>query len=501
MVMKIQSRYEIMKYIKTVAVYLRRSRGDLESDLAKHTEVIHEFVHEQGWKYVEYKEIGTGSSISDRNQIKHLLRDVREGLFDAVVVFDYDRLGRGSATDQEVIQNTLKREDTLIITLNPFEIYNLNDERDDEIIDFKGFMARREYKLITKRLQAGKKIGARLGNWVHGSPPFGYNYDPSLKGLVVHPEESRILRKMINDYLNGESFSKIAENLNRQSILSPRGGRWSPVTVRYMLTNEVYLGKIISNKSSGVPESQNPDGTKRPYQEHPEEEWIVVENCHEPLMSESEYNNIKHFIRNRTSHRSGGNVNSLSGIVKCGNCNVTMTLQKDGDYMALKKCSSCGNRGGSAQIVEDLIKDQFYKIEDKLTESKKRKGNKNKIKQIDEKINKLRRESMKHNEAIGRIKRAYEEGIYSSDETKKGLQDRRKKLDDIEDEVNYYIKQREELANTSSEKQLKEIRQFYKRINSNQSPSKMNKLYKSVIRKILWTRNESDEINIRIYIR
>jgi DNA invertase Pin-like site-specific DNA recombinase len=57
------------------------------------------------------------------------------------------------------------------ITL-PSKAYDLNNEVDSTFTEFQGFMARQEYKQITKRLRQGKKVGAKLGNWTNGKPPY-----------------------------------------------------------------------------------------------------------------------------------------------------------------------------------------------------------------------------------------------------------------------------------------------------------------------------------------
>lgn len=497
------NKYEVMKYIKTVAVYLRKSRGDVDEDLKKHSNVIYEFINKHKWKYVEYKEIGTGSSISERTEIKYLLRDIKDGLFDAVVVFDYDRLGRGSATDQERIQNTLRMADTLVISLNPFEVYNMNSESDEEMIDFKGFLARREYKLITKRLQSGKKIGARMGNWVYSTAPFGYDYNPEIKGLIVNKYEKKILRNILSQYLNGASLNKIATQLNEKNIPSPRNKKWTGNTIKNILTNDVYMGKIISNKTSGVRPSKNPDGTKKPFKEHPKDEWIIVENCHESLLTEGEIMKVREILKSKTNHRNGNGKNSLSGLVQCGLCKQTMNIQRNGEYIGFKKCSHCNkNKGGEVYLVEDILKNRLGKLKDLLIQSKRKRNDAGGVKKVDEKIVELQREVNAHNAAIDRIKQGYEDGIYEDvNEMKERIKERRNKISDINNEISYLNKKKKELSNSNSDDKIKLIEKFYEELNSDNTPAEMNKIYKQIIRKIEWTRLDNENVNIKMYIK
>src|SRR5690606_24134551 len=113
------------------------------------------------WNYIEYAEIGTGDSIAVRPEFKALIQDANEGLFDAVLVYDYDRLGRGSGTDQDTITDMLKDNQMIAIIANPFQVLNPLNEQDEEVMAFKGFIANRELKMITKRLQSGKKVSLK----------------------------------------------------------------------------------------------------------------------------------------------------------------------------------------------------------------------------------------------------------------------------------------------------------------------------------------------------
>jgi site-specific DNA recombinase len=112
-----------------------------------------EMCNRNNWKFVDYPEIGSGDSIELRPVFQRLLQDIEEGLFDAVLVVDWDRLGRGDMGDTDRIKKALKKSNTLVIT--PGKWYDLND--DDFNVDAKAFIARQEYKMIKFRLNRGKK--------------------------------------------------------------------------------------------------------------------------------------------------------------------------------------------------------------------------------------------------------------------------------------------------------------------------------------------------------
>lgn len=488
---------KIKKVIKRVAIYGRKSRGELDEDLKKHLLLMREICEKYNWTYVEYNEIGSGDSIEDRVKIKELLQDVKEGLYDAVMVMDFDRLGRGSGTDQDTILRTFKISDTLIITANPFQILDPNDERDEETMEFKGFLARREYKMITKRLSTGKKLGLRLGRWSNGPAPFGYVYNPELKKLVPHPENAEIYRKLIvEEFLNGKSTYDIAWKLNQMKIPSPRNGLWSPNTVNRLLKSEVHLGHIVSNKTEGV-RSDSPN--KKPFKKKPKEEWITVKNCHMPLKTEEEHMKILHIMESKKSHTNGGNINPLSGLVKCFNCGKTLTIQKEENGTFLKKCQNCGKtKGGDIELVTEAIFDTVHLLKNHLAKINAEEVNNIEKENILKKIQKLEEEYERHERAIERIEEAYENGLYSIEKVRKKTKERQERLLEIEEKLREEKKKLEAFSIVGNEERIKRIDNFLKEIKNTTDGRKLNMIYKSIIDNIIWKRTDLYEVKITV---
>jgi DNA invertase Pin-like site-specific DNA recombinase len=100
-----------------------------------------------------------------------LLKEVSEGKWKSVFYMEIDRLGRGDMEDQGIILRTFKQAKTLIVT--PRKVYDLNDEFDEEYTEFEAFMARKELKIITRRLQGGRLRSVEDGNYLSTLPPYG----------------------------------------------------------------------------------------------------------------------------------------------------------------------------------------------------------------------------------------------------------------------------------------------------------------------------------------
>jgi DNA invertase Pin-like site-specific DNA recombinase len=143
-----------------VCIYLRKSRADLEAEargegetLAKHKKALLQVAKQQRLNIVKIRqEIVSGESLINRPEMMELLQEVERGLYNAVLVMDMDRLGRGNMREQGIILETFQKSGTKIIT--PRKVYDLQDEFDEEYSEFEAFIARKELKIITRRLRA-----------------------------------------------------------------------------------------------------------------------------------------------------------------------------------------------------------------------------------------------------------------------------------------------------------------------------------------------------------
>ena len=158
---------------KTAAVYLRKSRAEegMETDevLRNHRQWLTECADRHGLDIVAYfPEVVSGESLYARPQMLRMLEAVEAGEYDAVLCMDLDRLSRGRMKDQGMILDAFRDSGTLIVT--PDKVYNLTDEIDDELAEFKTFMSRREYKIINKRLRRGLQRSIQDGCYVANAP-------------------------------------------------------------------------------------------------------------------------------------------------------------------------------------------------------------------------------------------------------------------------------------------------------------------------------------------
>lgn len=493
--------------IRCVAIYLRKSRGE-EEDLKKHETVLEGTCNKNNWKYIKYKEIGTSDSIELRPQMKKLLVEVESGLYDAVLVNDYDRLSRGDMGEQDRIKKVFRKSNTLIIT--PNKIYDLNNDSDDMYTDFEGVFARQEYKKIKKRLQQGKKIGARMGKWTNGTPPFGYCYERyndkyNEKGLVVNDEESVVYKYIIQQSLEGVSPNKISYDLNIKGYKTRNGNSWSNVSVYRILESETYLGKIVSNKQKGdghVLKKDSADEFKR----LPKSEWVIVENCHEALIEQEDFDRIQYLIDSRrllpTSARSSKG--EFTGILRCGVCGHTLATQYRESNSTIKTCGyknefgeRCGNRGGSFNEVRIELNKAILQYRDSILDNVG-KSNNNEIIAIQDKIKLKEKDLNKFSSAFEKVQDSYELGDYSRDEFLTRKTKWEDKINNSKSEIARHKRELKTQEQITSQDKLEVLNDYLENFDRITDVSDRNKFYKTFLESIIWTRFANEEAILNI---
>lgn len=360
--------------IYEVAVHLRKSRDDSggeEDVLLKHETALTDVVRKNNWRYVIYREIGSSDSIDFRPEFKRLLKDIENDFYDAVVVMDYDRLSRGDKEDRARVEKILQKSNTLVVT--PQRVYDLNDEDQELITDIEGVFARYEYRMIKKRFQRGKKIGARLGHWTNGPAPFPYVYNSEAHSLDVDPQKLDVYNFMKHRILSGATCSGVCWELNRQGIPSPKGKLWSESVLYRLILNEVHLGRVVYGKTTGGLHKKR---KAAPFKVIARENWIVVENAHPAVKTPEEHTEIVTLLESRRiqpKHARRGTY-LLSGLLYCGKCSYSLQFQpKPTGRTLVKKCQKtdafgnpCGNRGIELEHVEKAVMESLREHEAEL---------------------------------------------------------------------------------------------------------------------------------------
>jgi len=122
----------------TYAIYLRKSREDIESEkygegetLARHEKILTTLAEKRNLHISKiYREVVSGETISERKEMQKLLKDVENEKWTGVLVVEVERLARGDTADQGRVAKAFKYSHTKIIT--PVKTYDPDNEFDEE---------------------------------------------------------------------------------------------------------------------------------------------------------------------------------------------------------------------------------------------------------------------------------------------------------------------------------------------------------------------------------
>lgn len=269
----------------------------------------------RGWEvvahYVDNDVSATRSKV--RPEYERMLRDIRSGRIQAVVVWDIDRLTR---TPRE-IEDVIDFADTHKLSLaNVGGDIDLSTSDGRMMARIKGALARAETEKMGRRLRRRFQQKAELGE-PHGFAPYGYkrvhrldeNGNPrtsETKVDVIVPEEAAIIRECARRVLNRESLRSIIADLNARGVHGPKAPVWNSTILRQILLRPTnagfrqYQGKTIGKANT------------------------------EPVYDVLIHNQLVALLRDpsRRSNRVGpGYKYLLSGIAICGLCGGPMRRQ------------------------------------------------------------------------------------------------------------------------------------------------------------------------------
>jgi len=355
--------------MRTYAAYLRKSRAEdgenLEEVLARHKRRLQDLARSLQIGVVDwYEEVVSGESVAARPRVQALLDAVADGQYHAVLCMDIDRLGRGDMQDQGLILSTFRRSETKIIT--PQRTYDLTDETDETMTEFLAFFARQEYKIIRKRMRQGTMACLEEGGYI-ANAPFGYeqcriNKKPTLR---IVPEEAEIVRLIFRRYNSGIGATAIANELNAMGSIPRRNTQWSKSTVRYLLRNPVYTGKVVFNRYKHTKKGSH-GADRNIIRANPEDKWLISEGLHDAIVSQEEFDRAQTVRQKRyvPSRQDGTIHNQFAGVFKCDICGKnmqTLTAPKGGPYLA------CGTPGCCAMAKEQYVEEALLEaLEDRL---------------------------------------------------------------------------------------------------------------------------------------
>lgn len=317
--------YNVMHEIEisNIINYLRRSRQDLqrekltgEDTLSAQRKLMTSVLDKFEIPYVQKNEIGSGDRIDTRPVFKDVLKELKEGKFDAIAVKEISRLTRGNFTDAGIIYDLIMDKRIYIIT--PYKIYDPSNLADLKQIRFELFMSREEYETIKERLNGARYNSALEGKWM-GKVPFGFERNKRTMRLDPKEEEAKIIELIYDLYVNGFEGKKVRERaigtiLKRLEIKTPKNCiNWDTNTIKRILTNEAYIGIAKFRTTKRTSQGKV---VKRPESEH-----IIAEDAHKPIIKRETFDHVQQIMNNHQPRtKLDADTYELTGLITCRHC-------------------------------------------------------------------------------------------------------------------------------------------------------------------------------------
>ena len=297
----------------------------------------------------------TGTTLHRREGLRELLEQARAGRFDAVIAEALDRLSRDQA-DMARIYRELRYRNVKLYTVEEGEIEAMH-------IGFKGVMNESFVASLSAKTRRGQTALIRKGRMmtiVYGYRPAnrlmadGVTVERGLREIV--PEEAQTVRRIYRLYDEGKSPRDIALILNAEGVPGPRGGRWSPATIRGtrcegygILNNELYRGKLVYGRRCNV---RDPETGKRRCRAVPRSQWVVQEAPALRVVDEALWERVQRrrggAARGRRAAPYHRTLRPFSGLVRCGLCGGAITPSDESRYRCVtrKRYGACANDRG-----------------------------------------------------------------------------------------------------------------------------------------------------------
>src|SRR5882672_4472380 len=242
------------------AIYTRKSTDEgLDRDfnsLDNQRERAEDYIRSQrheGWEALpdRYDDGGFSGGNLDRPALKRLLEEIRAGKVQRIIVYKIDRLSR-SLLDFARLAEFFEEHGASIVSVT--QQLDTSTSMGRLTLNMLLSFAQFEREMVSDRTRDKMHAARRRGKWTGGMVPLGYEVAPEGGKLLVNKEEAEQVRGIFSLFLEKQSLVGTAQELNRRGLrrkswrtkkgIVREGAEWDRVTLRRVLTDPVYIGKM-----------------------------------------------------------------------------------------------------------------------------------------------------------------------------------------------------------------------------------------------------------------
>ena len=315
-----------------------RERATVETQM----ELLRKFAAEREDMVVakEYTDISCTGTNFERPGFEEMMRDMRDGVIDCIVVKDLSRLGRDYVETGNYIERVFPFFGVRFIAVT--DGYDSEKPGGELVMPLKNMVNEMYVKDLSKKMKTAHRAMWQKGEYSSGSVPYGYVNEG--RQLCPDVKVRGTVQEIFRLFLEGCSLKEIARRLSVKTV-NPRAykltqaGReipeglntgWNCVTVKLILVNRAYVGDSVHNKNRRVNGKQV---------RAPKEEWIIVEDTHEPLVSREDFDMVQEMLADNvkqfhSTHGKNGfdhsRFNLVGKKIVCADCGKIMGFRTEG---------------------------------------------------------------------------------------------------------------------------------------------------------------------------
>lgn len=326
--------------------------------------------------YKFYCDDGCSGTNFDRPSFKKMLSDIDEGKINLVIVKDLSRFGRNYVEAGMYVQ---RFTDSNIRFIAADDNYDSLVNSDDLLFPIKNVVNEMYARDVSKKTKAAKKAKARDGQFIGSKAPFGYKIDPNDRHhLIVDEPAAQVVKRIFRLASEGVGYNKMAKIFREEKVLTSiayfnlnnpdyfksdywrKEFDWHVTSIRAILNNEVYLGKLVYGKQ------RNKSMKSKEKVRNPKEDWIVVENCHEPIITQELWDTVHKILNAKHRPAKAGEVQMFAGLLYCSDCGHCLTYsqkqRKDGSYHGAYSCWMYKTHGKEYCASHYITFDTIYEL-------------------------------------------------------------------------------------------------------------------------------------------
>jgi DNA invertase Pin-like site-specific DNA recombinase len=305
---------------KAIAYYRHSAEDRQEYSIPIQQEQVRQLAHEHNIQIVEeFKDYGkSGLGIKGRDEFKRMLDYVVDTNieFEYIFVLDVSRWGRFQDLDLSAHYMWFCKQHGRKVVFTKMGFQDDDDPMQQLILTFERARAATYSRELSDKVFRGCVKIADMGFWAGGYPPYGLSR--LLLNEQRHPvqllekgqrksiqnqrvtlapsQDKEVVERIYNDFTKKKRNPKeIAHSLNKDNISSPGGKEWSNSMVKCILTNEIYAGTMIYNRTRQKLQSR----TER----NPKEEWVRTENAFQGIVSTDLFRKTQDIFRKQNAEQ------------------------------------------------------------------------------------------------------------------------------------------------------------------------------------------------------